>query len=182
MSPTNCSRRAGLARNLIGRLSRGSISCPEALLTAIAAVVPVTVISLLVAYMIGLCYQPGDVSKTSINAQDAVTLSRVAKALIWAPLFENALVAIGLSMVSGWRASNFWTKPLVIGLVLSALHVLLAGDFRPFSVLPAFVLIAFLIERTDSKRCKMCGFIASLMFHALCNSPILIPYFIYVTS
>lgn len=140
-------------------------------------VVPVMIVSVLMAYFLGYMYEAGEISKTSVYAQDNVGVERVIKAMMWAPFFENSLVAITLWMMSGWGIKSWWVKPLVLGFCFALLHVVLANDFRPFSVFPAFFVITFLIEKKNYKKFKLCGFIASVVFHSLSNSLILIPFF-----
>lgn len=177
ITPMSCSRRADLARNTIRWLSRGSFSCPEAFIFAVVSVVPVMIVSALMAYMIGFFYEVGDISKTSIYAQTGVGVARVVKTMLWTPFFENSLVALMLSMMSGWRTGSRWTKPIAIGFIFSTLHVAIANDLRPFSVFPAFIVIAFLIESENGAKLRLCGFVASIAFHSLSNSIILIPFF-----
>lgn len=178
----NCSRPAGLARSNSRWRSRGPLSCPEAFILAVVSVVPVMMIGVLMSYLIGFFYEAGDISKTSAYAQTDVGVARVIKTMLWTPFFENSLVAAALLMMSGWGARSQWTKPLVIGLVFSSLHVVIANDFRPLSVFPAFAVIAILIESADGVKFSKCGFIASIAFHSLSNSPILIPFFTSLVS
>lgn len=165
-----------MARNSTRWLRGGTLSCAHALLIATVLVVPVMAVSASIAFLIGFLYEVDNISRTSIYAQADVGLARVMKTMLWTPIFENSLVAVTILMISGWTARSRWEKPFAIGVIFSVLHAVLANDLRPLSVLPAFVVIAFLIEGTDSTKLKLCGFIASITFHSLSNSLILIPF------